>query len=129
MQANVPIQAYASEGGQALQMIAFSKTVRTIAIGSIVGGGMFGLAKMWRTFANIFKTLVQPKGEGSQEYMEGRAGRMATHAHSNFHGSDLPVHDPHLLGWWLPNRCCHHLCNGSHHDDLPSRSHRSACHG
>ena len=57
MQANVPIQSYASEGGQALQMIAFSKTVRTIAIGSIVGGGMFGLAKMWRTFANIFKDI------------------------------------------------------------------------
>lgn len=73
LQANVPIQDYAADGGQALQMIAFSKTVRTIAIGSIVGGGMFGLAKMWRTFANIFKDIGSAfKGEGSQEYMEGK---------------------------------------------------------
>ena len=72
-QANVPIQYYAEDGARALQMIAFSKTVRTIAIGSIVGGGMFGLAKMWRTFANIFKDIGAAfKGEGSQEYMEGK---------------------------------------------------------
>ena len=56
-QANIPIQSYADGGSEALQMIAFGKTVRTIAIGSIVGGGMFGLAKMWRTFANIFTDI------------------------------------------------------------------------
>jgi uncharacterized oligopeptide transporter (OPT) family protein len=72
-QSNVPIQSYASGDGAALQMIAFSKSVRTIAIGSIVGGGMFGLAKMYRTFLNIFTDIGSAfKGEGSQEYMEGK---------------------------------------------------------
>jgi hypothetical protein len=34
---------------------------------------MFGLAKMWKTFANIFKDIGSAfKGEGSQEYMEGK---------------------------------------------------------
>lgn len=57
----------------AAQMVIFSKTVRTIAIGSIVGGGMFGLAKMYKTFLNIFGDIGNAlKGEGSQEYMEGR---------------------------------------------------------
>jgi len=57
----------------AAQMVIFSKTVRTIAIGSIVGGGMFGLAKMYKTFLNIFGDIGSAlKGEGSQEYMEGR---------------------------------------------------------
>jgi len=72
-QSNIPIQTYAGEGGAALQMIAFGKTVRTIAIGSIVGGGMFGLAKMYKTFLNIFGDIGSAlKGEGSQEYMEGK---------------------------------------------------------
>tara|TARA_B110000444_G_scaffold259555_1_gene303669 strand:+ start:7857 stop:10190 length:2334 start_codon:yes stop_codon:yes gene_type:complete len=72
-QSNRPIQDYALNGGAALQMIAFSKTVRTIAIGSIVGGGMFGLAKMYKTFLNIFGDIGSAlKGEGSQEYMEGK---------------------------------------------------------
>ena len=72
-QANIPIQDYAQGGSAALQMIAFSKTVRTIAIGAIVGGGMFGLAKMWRTFANIFQDIGSAfKGEGSEEYIEGK---------------------------------------------------------
>tara|TARA_A100001388_G_scaffold147057_1_gene109183 strand:+ start:6781 stop:9120 length:2340 start_codon:yes stop_codon:yes gene_type:complete len=72
-QSNIPIQTYAANGGEALQMIAFSKTVRTIAIGSIVGGGMFGLAKMYKTFLNIFGDIGGAlKGEGSQEYMEGK---------------------------------------------------------
>tara|TARA_Y100000766_G_scaffold285072_1_gene306218 strand:- start:36614 stop:38962 length:2349 start_codon:yes stop_codon:yes gene_type:complete len=63
---------YPSSTGPA-QMIIFSKTVRTIAIGSIVGGGMFGLAKMYRTFLNIFSDIGSAfKGEGSQEYMEGK---------------------------------------------------------
>tara|TARA_B100001559_G_scaffold108353_1_gene91190 strand:- start:304 stop:2670 length:2367 start_codon:yes stop_codon:yes gene_type:complete len=57
----------------AAQMVIFSKTVRTIAIGSIVGGGMFGLAKMYKTFLNIFGDIGGAlKGEGSQEYMEGK---------------------------------------------------------
>ena len=72
-QASVPVQEYASGGSAALQMLAFSKTIRTIAIGAIVGGGMFGLAKMWRTFANIFTDIGAAfSGEGSQEYMEGK---------------------------------------------------------
>ena len=72
-QASIPIQSYASANPAPLQMIAFAKTVRTIAIGSIVGGGMFGLAKMWRTFANIFGDIGAAfKGDGSQEYMEGK---------------------------------------------------------
>jgi len=73
LQANIPIQDYAAGGSAPLQMIAFSKSVRTIAIGSIVGGGMFGLAKMWKTFVNIFGDIGAAfKGEGSQEYMEGK---------------------------------------------------------
>ena len=72
-QSSVPIQSYAAGEGAALQMIAFSKSVRTIAIGSIVGGGMFGLAKMYKTFLNIFTDIGTAfKGEGSQEYMEGK---------------------------------------------------------
>ncbi|GIR76218.1 MAG: hypothetical protein CM15mP78_09170 [Candidatus Poseidoniales archaeon] len=72
-QSNIPIQEYASGGSAALQMIAFAKTVRTIAIGAIVGGGMFGLFKMWRTFADIFTDIGSAfKGDASQEYMEGK---------------------------------------------------------
>ena len=42
-QANIPIQEYSSNGrSEALQMLAFTKTIRTIAIGAIVGGGLFG---------------------------------------------------------------------------------------
>ena len=56
-------------------MIAFAKTVRTIAIGAIVGGGMFGLAKMWRTFANIFTDIGAAfKGDGSQGTWKAEAG-------------------------------------------------------
>ena len=56
-----------------VQMIAFAKTVRTIAIGSIVGGGLFGLLKMWKTFINIFGDIGKAlKGDGGQEYMEGK---------------------------------------------------------
>ena len=72
-QASIPIQDYAAGGSAPLQMVAFSKSVRTIAIGSIVGGGTFGLAKMWKTFVNIFADIGSAlKGEGSQEYMEGK---------------------------------------------------------
>ena len=74
VQAKIPIQDYSSNGhSEALQMLAFSKTVRTVAIGSIVGGGLFGLVKMWRTFANIFGDIGKAfKGDGSQEYIEGK---------------------------------------------------------
>jgi len=72
-QANIKIQTFADGGSAALQMIAFAKTVRTIAIGAIVGGGMFGLVKMWRTFATIFSDIGAAfKGDGSHEYMEGQ---------------------------------------------------------
>ncbi len=74
VQANIPLQEYSSNGrSDALQMLAFSKTVRTVAIGSIVGGGLFGLVKMWRTFANIFGDIGKAfKGDGGQEYIEGK---------------------------------------------------------
>ena len=71
MNAFNPVKYPSSTG--AAQMVIFAKTVRTIAIGAIVGGGMFGLAKMWRTFANIFTDIGSAfKGDGSQEYMEGK---------------------------------------------------------
>ncbi|MDP6863982.1 MAG: OPT/YSL family transporter [Candidatus Poseidoniaceae archaeon] len=75
LQTNIPIQDYSIETGNPmpLQMIAFSKTVRTVAIGSIVGGGLFGLVKMWRTFLSIFGDIGRAfRGEGGQEYMEGK---------------------------------------------------------
>ena len=61
------------EGSAALQMIAFTKTVRIIAIGAILGGGLFGLFKMWRTFATIGADIKGAfKGEDVQEYNEGK---------------------------------------------------------
>ena len=57
----------------AVQMVAFAKTVRTIAIGSIVGGGLFGLLKMWKVFANIFADIGKAlKGDGGDEFIEGK---------------------------------------------------------
>ena len=57
----------------AVQMFAFSKAVRFIAIGAIVGGGIFGLLKMWKTFANIFVDIGKAfKGDSGKEYMEGK---------------------------------------------------------
>ena len=38
-------------------MLAFSKTIRTIAIGAIVGGGFYGLAAMYKTFLTIFADI------------------------------------------------------------------------
>ena len=65
---------YPSSTGPA-QMIIFSKTVRTIAIGSIVGGGMFGLAKMYRTFLNIFSDIGSAfKGEVVKNTWKVKAG-------------------------------------------------------
>ena len=57
----------------AVQMYAFAKAIRFIAIGAIVGGGIFGLLKMWKTFANIFVDIGKAfKGDSGKEYMEGR---------------------------------------------------------
>ena len=54
-------------------MYAFAKAVRFIAIGAIVGGGIFGLLKMWKTFANIFTDIGKAfKGDAGKEYMEGK---------------------------------------------------------
>lgn len=78
---NIPVQDYftivgnSATGGTtgAVQMVAFAKTVRTIAIGSIVGGGLFGLLKMWKVFANIFGDIGKAlKGDGGEEYIEGK---------------------------------------------------------
>jgi len=72
-QADIPLHDFAAGGSAALQMIAFSKTIRTIAIGSIVGGGLFGLAKMYKTFLSIFGDIgAALKGDGSAEYIEGK---------------------------------------------------------
>ena len=57
----------------AVQMLAFAKAIRFIAIGAIVGGGIFGLLKMWKTFANIFADIGRAfKGDGGKEYMPGK---------------------------------------------------------
>jgi len=57
----------------AVQMYAFAKAIRFIAIGAIVGGGIFGLLKMWKTFANIFVDIGKAfKGDAGKEYMEGK---------------------------------------------------------
>ena len=51
----------------------FAKAVRFIAIGAIVGGGIFGLLKMLKTFANIFVDIGKAfKGDSGKEYMEGK---------------------------------------------------------
>ncbi|MGY8746330.1 MAG: OPT/YSL family transporter, partial [Candidatus Poseidoniales archaeon] len=40
---------------------------------AIVGGGIFGLLKMWKTFANIFVDIGKAfKGDSGKEYMEGK---------------------------------------------------------
>ncbi|MBT3971152.1 MAG: hypothetical protein HOE92_02910 [Euryarchaeota archaeon] len=69
----VAIHDYSSDGPAALQIIAFKSVVRQIAIGSIVGGGIFGLLKMWRTFLDIGKDIKAAfAGETGQEYMPGK---------------------------------------------------------
>jgi len=72
----IPVQDYftvMTGGTGAVQMIAFAKTIRTIAIGSIVGGGLFGLLKMWKVFANIFGDIGKAlKGDSGEEYIEGK---------------------------------------------------------
>jgi len=74
LQQNVPILDYAAKSGEAsLSIIAWSKVIRMIAIGSIVGGGLFGLVKMWKTFATIGGDIANAfRGEAGQEYMPGK---------------------------------------------------------
>ena len=44
-----------------------------MAIGAIIGGGVFGLLKMWGTFANIFGDIRSTlSGEESTEFIEGK---------------------------------------------------------
>ena len=70
----VAIGDYAEVNGPSmLQMIAFKRVVRQIAIGSIVGGGIWGLLKMWRTFAGIGGDIKSAmSGDIGQDYMPGK---------------------------------------------------------
>ena len=75
LQSSLELSDYLDLGGgsAALQMLAFTKTVRIIAIGAILGGGLFGLFKMWRTFATIGGDIKGAfQGEDVQEYTEGK---------------------------------------------------------
>ncbi|MGB1589435.1 MAG: OPT/YSL family transporter [Candidatus Poseidoniaceae archaeon] len=78
LDATIPLQdlpgaLYGAGASGPVQMYAFTKAVRFIAIGAIVGGGIFGLLKMWKTFANIFADIGRAfKGEGGKEYMKGK---------------------------------------------------------
>ena len=74
-QDTLPILEYAllNGGEESLSIIAWKTVVRMIAIGSIVGGGVFGLLKMWRTFVSIGKDIADAfRGESGQEYIEGK---------------------------------------------------------
>jgi len=60
-------------GGAALQFTAHKLVVKQIAIGAIVGGGLFGLLKMTPTFKSIFGDIAGAfRGEASQDWVEGR---------------------------------------------------------
>ena len=74
LQETVPILDYAAKSGEsALSLIAWKNVIRMIAIGSIVGGGLFGLIKMWKTFATIGKDIADAfRGDAGQEYMPGK---------------------------------------------------------
>ena len=129
-QANIPIQDYASGGSASLQMIAFAKTVRTIAIGAIVGGGMFGLFKMWRTFANIFTDIGAAfKGDGSQEYMEGKGWYEWPLKHIPIFMGITFFADHHFQHRWLLAPGGLGLCARSYFDDVHARRHCRACDG
>lgn len=70
---HVALHEYAAGGPAPLQIIAFKSVVKQIAIGAILGGGFWGLIKMWRTFANIFGDIKSAfQGEAGQEYMPGK---------------------------------------------------------
>jgi len=54
-----------------VQWMAFKSLVRTIAIGSILGGGILGLLKMTPTFVSIFADITRAfRGEKGDEYIE-----------------------------------------------------------
>lgn len=54
-----------------VQWMAFKSLVRTIAIGSILGGGLLGLLKMTPTFVSIFTDITKAfKGEKGDEFIE-----------------------------------------------------------
>ena len=62
-----------SYGGTIRPRYALGGTIRTVAIGAIIGGGVFGLLKMWGTFANIFGDIRSAlSGEESTEFIEGK---------------------------------------------------------
>jgi len=53
--------------------MAFKSIVRTIAIGSILGGGLLGLLKMAPTFVSIFGDIVRAfTGEKGDEFIESK---------------------------------------------------------
>ena len=55
------------------QWKAFGSIVRTVAIGSILGGGIIGLLKMAPTFKGIFGDIARAfTGEKGEEFIEGR---------------------------------------------------------
>jgi len=56
-----------------VQWKAFLSIVRTIAIGAILGGGVYGLLKMAPTFINIFGDITRAfSGEKGDEFIEGK---------------------------------------------------------
>lgn len=56
-----------------VQWMAFKSLVRTIAIGSILGGGLLGLLKMAPTFVSIFTDIATAfKGERGDEFIESK---------------------------------------------------------
>ena len=56
-----------------VQWKAFSSVVRTIAIGAILGGGIFGLVKMAPTFVSIFGDISSAfTGERGEEFIENK---------------------------------------------------------
>jgi uncharacterized oligopeptide transporter (OPT) family protein len=56
-----------------VQWMAFKSLVRTIAIGSILGGGLLGLLKMTPTFITIFADIASAfNGEKGDEYIEDK---------------------------------------------------------
>ena len=56
-----------------IQWKAFSSVVRTIAIGAILGGGMFGLVKMAPTFISIFGDITTAfTGDRGEEFIENK---------------------------------------------------------
>ena len=56
-----------------VQWKAFGSIVKTIAIGAILGGGVYGLLKMTPTFANIFGDISSAfTGEKGEEYVEDK---------------------------------------------------------